>query len=334
MDSGKGRCGRLVDFVKRPGDHVGMPDDTVQLTLDRRVAAVRAFNRFYTRRIGVVGQAYLGCRFSLSEIRVLYELAHNDDLTATQIGAALDLDAGYLSRMLRRFEQDGLLARGPSETDKRQNILALTPAGRTAFAPLDERSRREIGAMLSALPEPAQEAVVGGMHAISRLLAEQPATDWFIRGPAPGDIGWVIERHGALYAEEYNFNQQFEALVAQVAGAFLKQHDPVRERAWIAERDGVRLGSVFLVRETDDIGKLRLLLVEPSARGLGVGKGLVEACVTFAREVGYRRVRLWTNDILLAARGIYRAAGFRLISREPHSDFGPPMVGEEWELTL
>jgi DNA-binding MarR family transcriptional regulator len=219
MDSGKGRCGRLVDFVKRPGDHVGMPDDTVQLPLDRRVAAVRAFNRFYTRRIGVVGQTYLHSRFSLTEVRVLYELAYNDALTATQIGTALDLDAGYLSRMLRRFEQDSLLARGPSETDKRQNILALTPAGRAAFAPLDERSRQEIGAMLAALPEPAQEAVVGGMHAISRLLAEQPATDWFIRGPAPGDIGWVIERHGALYAEEYNFNQQFEALVAQVATA-------------------------------------------------------------------------------------------------------------------
>jgi len=311
-----------------------MPDDAIQTRSDRRIAAVRAFNRFYTRRIGVVGQAYLQSRFSLTEVRVLYELAHNDDLTASQIGAALDLDAGYLSRMLRRFEQDGLLRRGPSEADKRRHILALTAAGRAAFAPLEDRSRRDIGAMLAALPEPAQEAVVGGMRTIARLLSDQPSRDWHSRHPVSGDIGWVIERHGALYAEEYNFNHKFEALVAQVAGAFLNEHDPKRERAWIAERDGVRIGSVFLVRETDDIGKLRLLLVEPSARGLGVGKRLVEDCIAFARQAGYRRMTLWTNDILVAARGIYRAAGFHLVNREPHSDFGPPMVGEEWELDL
>jgi DNA-binding MarR family transcriptional regulator/GNAT superfamily N-acetyltransferase len=311
-----------------------MPNDAPPTPSDRRVAAVRAFNRFYTRRIGVVGQAYLQSRFSLTEVRVLYELAHNHGLTASQIGAALDLDAGYLSRMLRRFEQDRLLQRGPSETDKRQNILALTSAGRAAFAPLEQRSRQEIGAMLAALPEPAQEAVVGGMTTIARLLAEQPSRDWHSRHPAPGDIGWVIQRHGALYAEEYNFNHKFEALVAQIAGAFLTEHDPKRERAWIAERDGVRIGSVFLVHKTDDICKLRLLLVEPSARGFGVGKRLVEDCVAFARQAGYRRMTLWTNDILVAARGIYRAAGFKLVSTEPHSDFGPPMVGEEWELDL
>jgi DNA-binding MarR family transcriptional regulator/GNAT superfamily N-acetyltransferase len=311
-----------------------MPDDAIQTRSDRRIAAVRAFNRFYTRRIGVVGQAYLQSRFSLTEVRVLYELAYTDDLTASQIGAALDLDAGYLSRMLRRFEQDGLLQRGPSETDKRRNILALTAAGRVAFVPLEDRSRQEIGAMLAALPEPAREAVVAGMSTIARLLSDQPSRDWHSRHPAPGDIGWVIERHGALYAEEYNFNHKFEALVAQVAGAFLDAHDPNRERGWIAERDGVRIGSVFLVRKTDDLCKLRLLLVEPSARGLGVGKRLVEDCIAFAREAGYRRMTLWTNDILVAARGIYRAAGFKLVNREPHSDFGPPMVGEEWELDL
>ena len=305
-----------------------------QSALDRRTAAVRAFNRFYTRRIGVVQEGYLQSRFSLTEARVLYELAHTDGLTATQIGAALELDAGYLSRMLRSFEQDGMLTRGPSEKDKRQTILALTASGRAAFAPLDQRSRLEIGGMLAALPEPAQEAVVGGMQSITRLLSDGPPPSWTTRHPEPGDIGWVIERHGALYASEYGCDHRFEALVAQVAGAFLNQHDPARERAWIAQRDGVRLGSIFLVRKTDDIGKLRLLLVEPSARGLGIGKRLVEDCIGFARQAGYRRMTLWTNDILLAARNIYRAAGFQLVSSVPHSDFGPPMVGEEWELEL
>jgi DNA-binding MarR family transcriptional regulator/GNAT superfamily N-acetyltransferase len=305
-----------------------------QDVLDRRTEAVRAFNRFYTRRIGVVQEGYLQSRFSLTEARVLYELAHADGLTAALIGTALDLDAGYLSRMLRSFEQDGLLARGPSETDKRQTILALTASGRAAFAPLDQRSRQEIGAMLSRLPDPAQEALIGSMQSITRMLSDASLPDWSTRHPAPGDIGWVIERHAALYAAEYGFDHRFEALVAQVAGAFLNKHDPACERAWIAERNGVRLGSVFLVRKTHDIGKLRLLLVEPSARGLGVGKRLVEDCIGFARQAGYRRVTLWTNDILLAARKIYRAAGFRLVSSTPHSDFGPPMVGEEWELGL
>jgi DNA-binding MarR family transcriptional regulator/GNAT superfamily N-acetyltransferase len=301
--------------------------------LDRRTEAVRAFNRFYTRRIGVVREGFLQSRFSLTEARVLYELAQADGVTATQIGNDLDLDAGYLSRMLRGFEQDGLLARVASSSDRRQSLLALTDVGRAAFAPLDERSRQEIGAMLSALPEPAQEALVDGMQTIARLLSDQPPA-WTIRSPELGDIGWVIERHGALYAQEYGFNCKFEALVARVAGAFLGEHDPARERGWIAERNGVRLGSVFLVRETDDIGKLRLLLVEPSARGLGVGKKLVADCIEFARRAGYRRMTLWTNDILLAARGIYRAAGFRHVASQPHSDFGPPMVGEEWMLEL
>ena len=305
-----------------------------QDALERRTEAVRAFNRFYTRRIGVVQEGYLQSRFSLSEARVLYELAHADGLTATQIGTALDLDAGYLSRMLRGFEQDGLLARGPSATDKRQTILRLTAVGRAAFAPLEQRSREGIGAMLGALPEPAQEAVVGSMQTIAELLSDRPDRTWTTRHPAPGDIGWVIERHGALYAAEYGFDHRFEALVAGVAGAFLAEHDPARERAWIAHRNGIALGSVFLVRKTDDIGKLRLLLVEPSARGLGIGKRLVDDCIGFARHAGYRRLTLWTNDILLAARNIYRAAGFQLVSSAPHSDFGPPMVGEEWELGL
>jgi DNA-binding MarR family transcriptional regulator/GNAT superfamily N-acetyltransferase len=311
-----------------------MLNELPEMSLDRRTDAVRAFNRFYTPRIGVVREGYLQSRFSLTEARVLYEMAQTDGLTATQIAGMLDLDPGYLSRMLRQFERDGLLVRDVSSDDRRQSILTLTEAGRAAFAPLDERSRREIDAMLSVLPLPAQEAVVRGMQTIARILSDHPASDWASRHPAPGDIGWVIERHGAIYAEEYNFNHKFEALVAQVAGAFLSDHDPARERGWIAERDGVRVGSVFLVRQTDDVGKLRLLLVEPSARGLGVGKGLVAECVAFAREAGYRRMTLWTNDILVAARGIYQAAGFRLTQTEPHNDFGPPMMGEEWEREL
>jgi DNA-binding MarR family transcriptional regulator/GNAT superfamily N-acetyltransferase len=311
-----------------------MSDDLPLPAPEHRIAAVRAFNRFYTRRIGVVRDGYLQSRFSLTEARVLYELAHNDSLTARQIGSALDLDAGYLSRMLRRFEHDGLLARAPSEADRRHNLLTLTAAGHAAFTPLEQRSRQETGAMLAALPEPAQEAVVDGMQTIARLLSDCPSSKWIAREPAPGDIGWVIERHGALYAAEYGLNHKFEALVAKVAGAFLHEHDPARERGWIAERNGVRVGSVFLMRETDETAKLRLLLVEPSARGLGVGKRLVHDCIAFARQVGYRRMTLWTNDILVAARGIYRVAGFHLVSTAPHNDFGPSMVGEEWELDL
>ena len=311
-----------------------MQNNAPDRLLDRRTEAVRAFNRFYTRRIGVVREGYLQSRFSLTEARVLYELARTDHLTASKIGAALDLDAGYLSRMLRRFEQAGLLMRAPSETDRRQSVLALTKAGHAAFTPLDQRSRREIGAMLAVLPEADQQTVVACMQSIARLLSDAPSTGLTIRHPEPGDIGWVIERHGALYAREFNLDHRFEALVAQIAGAFLAGHDPATERAWIAERDGVRLGSVFLMRKSDAICKLRLLLVEPSARGLGLGKRLVDDCIGFARQAGYRHMTLWTNDVLLAARGIYRAAGFRLVGSEPHRDFGPPMVGEEWELDL
>jgi DNA-binding MarR family transcriptional regulator/GNAT superfamily N-acetyltransferase len=324
----------MLDSVKCPDHGPPMQDARPRTSQDDHVAAIRAFNRFYTQRIGVVREGYLQSRFSLTEARVLYELAQTNGLTATRIGVALDLDAGYLSRMLRRFEQNGLLARTPPAGDKRQSLLTLTPSGHAAFAPLDQRSRQEIGAMIDALAEPARETLVGAMRVVTTLLSDQEDRTWSSRPPAPGDIGWVIERHGALYAQEYGFNEKFEALVAQVAGAFLAEHDPARERAWIAQRDGVRVGSIFLVRETDAICKLRLLLVEPSTRGLGVGKKLVADCLSFAREAGYRRVTLWTNDILVVARGIYQSAGFRLVASKPHSDFGPPMVGEEWERDL
>ena len=299
-----------------------------------RVAAIRAFNRFYTRQIGVVGGGYLQTDLSLTEARVLYELAQTDDLTASQIGTGLGLDAGYLSRLLRRFQQEGWLERHASATDRRQANLSLTEAGRAAFAPLDSGARQAVAAMLTTLPAPEQERLVDAMRTVMTLLSRTRSRDWVARPPSPGDIGWVIQRHAAIYAEEFGFDHRFEALVADVASSFLKDNDPAYERAWIAEQSGVRLGSIFLVRKSPEIAKLRLLLVEPSARGLGVGKGLVEECLTFARAAGYRRVTLWTNEILVAARGIYRAAGFRIIGTEPHSDFGPPMVGEEWELIL
>jgi DNA-binding MarR family transcriptional regulator/N-acetylglutamate synthase-like GNAT family acetyltransferase len=265
---------------------------------------------------------------------VLYELAQRTGATASDLARELDLDSGYLSRILQRFERDGLIARAPSESDRRQTLLSLTDSGREAFAPLDARSREEVGALLASLSEPAQAALVAAMSRIETLLGDDPSAPWLLRQHRPGDIGWVVARHGALYAEEYGLDARFEALVAQVAGEFLARHDPTRERCWIAERDGVNVGSVFLVRKSDDVAKLRLLIVEPTARGLGIGRRLVAECIGFAREAGYRRITLWTNDVLVAARAIYQQSGFSQVASAPHRDFGPPMVGEDWELIL
>lgn len=301
---------------------------------DHRIAALRRFNRFYTHRIGVLREGLSQSRFSLTEARVLYELANRLDPTASDLGTALGLDAGYLSRILRGFEMEGLLTRTQSTTDRRQSVLSLTDTGRTAFAPLDSAARQESAALLNRLPEDRQAALLDSMRRIETLLTAVPPAPWILRAPLPGDIGWVVQRHGALYAEEYGFNEKFEALVARVAGAFLAEYDPECERCWIAERDGTRLGSVFLMRKSDQVGKLRLLLVEPSARGHGIGKQLVMTCIAAARDAGYSRLTLWTNDILLAARGIYQATGFRLVASTPHRDFGPPTIGEDWELDL
>ena len=264
----------------------------------------------------------------------MYELAQRPGLTATDIGQELGLDSGYLSRVLRQFTTDGLLRRDRSQSDGRQTMLTLTEAGRAAFAPLETASAQEIRALLAPLPDPAQAALVGAMGQIETLLGNAATRPWLMRQPRPGDIGWVVSRHGALYAEEYQFDARFEALVAKVAGAFLEANDPSCERCWIAERDGVNVGSIFLVRADAETAKLRLLLVEPSARGAGIGRRLVAECVGFARQVGYQRVVLWTNDILTAARHLYVEAGFKLVKRVPHRDFGPEMVGEDWELVL
>jgi DNA-binding MarR family transcriptional regulator/N-acetylglutamate synthase-like GNAT family acetyltransferase len=303
---------------------------------DTRVAAVRGFNRFYTQKIGVLNEGLLKSRFSLTEGRVLYELAHRERPTATELCGDLGLDAGYLSRILRRFEQDGLVTRTTSRDDGRQSLLALTAKGRAAFAPLDARSRQEIGAMMNGLGEPDQARVAAAMATIGRLLGARPQNDapYLLRPHQPGDMGWVVHRHGALYAQEYGFDERFEALVAEVVAKFIARFDPRKERCWIAERDGAIIGSVFLVKKSKTVARLRLLLVEPSARGLGLGARLVEECLRFGRQAGYRKITLWTNDILHAARHIYVKAGFRKVASERHHSFGHDLVGETWELTL
>lgn len=307
-----------------------------EAVLDGRVAAVRRFNRFYTEKIGVLREGLSGSRFSLAEARVLYELAQRERPTASEIGRDLGLDAGYLSRLLRGLQRQELIKRDAAADDRRRRHVTLTAAGRDAFAPLDRTARGEIAALLAPLAEPAQHRLIAAMHDIERLLS--PTADemepFVLRPPRPGDLGWVVSRHGAIYAEEYGFDTRFEALVAEVAAAFGNNFDAQCERCWIAEADSAPVGSVFLVRDSDEVGKLRLLLVEPWARGHGIGRRLVGECIAFARAAGYRRLTLWTQSILVAARRIYRAAGFRLVHSRPHHSFGCDLVGEDWELEL
>jgi len=304
--------------------------------IDERVAAMRHFNRFYTRQIGVLQEGLLESPFSLTEVRVLYELAHRDNPTATELAADLGLDAGYLSRILRRFECSGLIDKTPSQTDGRRSHLRLTQQGRDAFAPLNQRSHDEVATLLGRLSAPEQTRLLDGMRTIEALLGAQPdeRVPYLLRPHQPGDMGWIIHRHGVLYSQEYGWDEQFEALVAEIAASFLQHFDPKRERCWIAERDRAIVGSVFLVRQSDEVAKLRLLLVEPAARGLGIGSRLVSECIRFARQVGYKTITLWTNDVLHAARHIYEKAGFRLVREEPHHSFGHDLVGQTWELTL
>ena len=303
---------------------------------DQRVAAVRGFNRFYTKKIGLLHEGYLASPFSLTQGRVLYELAHREGVTAGALGRELGLDAGYLSRILRGFERRGLLDRTRSKADARQSLLALTRRGREAFAPLHARSRDEIGALLAALPGPAQDRLVEAMRTIEGLLGAtpEPKAPYLLRPHQPGDMGWVIHRHAVLYGREYGLNEEFEALVAEVAARFIRRFDPRRERAFIAEKDGEIVGSALLVARSKTVAQLRLLLVEPQARGLGIGARLVGECERFARQVGYRKVMLWTNSVLVAARRIYAQAGYRLVHHEPHHSFGQDLIGETWELKL
>lgn len=303
---------------------------------EQRVEVVRRFNRFYTQKIGVLHEGLLSSPFSLTEARILYELAYRELPTASALGKDLGLDPGYLSRILRSFEKKGLLKRKTSDTDGRQQLLSLTRKGEEAFAPLDVRSRTEIGALLETLPVGAQNRLVDSMQTIEELLGArpEPKAPYLLRPQQPGDIGWVINRHGALYAREYGWDETFEALVAEVAAAFIKNYDPKYERCWIAEQDGVIVGSVFLVKKSRTVAKLRLLYVEPKARGLGIGARLTQECERFARQAGYKKITLWTNSILHAARHIYERAGYRLVASEPHHSFGHDLVGETWEKKL
>ena len=301
-----------------------------------QISAVRAFNRFYTRKLGVLDQQLLKSPFSLSEARVLYELAHREDAAAKEIGIELGLDPGYLSRIVQKFDEDGLITRKPLPSDRRQYRLGLTARGRQAFAKLDRSSHDDVAAMLAALPGSDRGRLVGAMAAIERLLGDSsvPPPPAILRDPRPGDMGWVVQSHGALYAREYGFDSSFEGLVAEIAGKFLTSFDASRERCWIAELDGVQVGSVFLVRQSDDVAKLRLLLVDPAGRGQRLGQRLVGECIAFAQACGYRRITLWTQSILLAARKIYQDQGFVLVATEPHRSFGQSLIGETWEREL
>src|SRR5437868_2153172 len=304
--------------------------------LTERIQAVRRFNRFYTRRIGVLEERYLRSSFSLAEVRVLFELAHRRTSAATDLAADLGLDPGYLSRMLRAFRGRGLVSRAASPGDGRRSVLRLTARGRTVFAPLEAAARKDIAAMLGGLPSGRQDHVVESMRLIEAALdpaAVHPG-QVRLRAHRPGDMGWVVSRHGALYWEEYGWDERFEALVAGIVAKFIEHLDAKRERCWIAELDGERVGSVFCVRQSDTVAKLRLLLVEPSARGHGIGKRLVDECIAFARSAGYRELVLWTNDVLVAARRIYERAGFELVGSERHTSFGKRLVGETWRLRL
>lgn len=304
-----------------------------------QVKAVRAFNRFYTQRIGVL-KRYLDTDFTLTEVRVLYELAHRKQLTASVLVRELELDAGYLSRILRRFESRGWLQREASEQDARQSLLRLTPEGHAAFAPLQQKSRQETAALLAVVPAAARPRLIQAMDTVHQLLQPGPQAaaaaprQPVLRDPGPGDLGWVVQQHGEIYAREFGFNSEFEALAAEVSAQFLRHSGEPSQRGWIAEVDGERMGAVFVMRKSATVGQLRMLILRPEARGLGLGGRLTDECIAFARAAGYRKLMLWTLSHLEAARGIYRSRGFALTHSEPHHAYGHKLVSETWELKL
>lgn len=307
------------------GDYVKM--DTV--------AKVRAFNRFYTELIGLLNRTHLASDYSLTEVRLLFELHHEGPVTATTLQRKLHLDAGYLSRMLKVFQKHGLVERTPAPHDARQSTIRLTPEGRETFAHLDRRATSEIAKLLQPLDDGQQKQLVSALETAQALLSHtDPGPSYTLRSHLPGDMGWVVERHGALYAQEYGWNARMESLVARIVADFLEHFQPDRERCWIAERAGQRVGSVFLMRKAEGVAQLRLLLVEPQARGLGLGSKLVQECEDFARRVGYRRIHLWTNNVLGSARKIYEAAGYEITAESSHRDFGPELTAQEWEKAL
>ena len=300
------------------------------------VLALRRFNRFYTRRIGVLEEGLLGSEFSLTEARLIYEIGTREPATASTLAKDLGLDPGYVSRTLAGLEGRGLIARARSSADGRQSILTLTASGQTSLASLDACSSAAMSALLSPLRESERRQLVTALARVARLLGE-PSPDrelFLIRPHRPGDMGWIVQRHAELYAEELGWDGSFEAFVADIAASFVKRFDATRECCWMAERDGATVGSVCLVRVSPDIAKLRLLLVEPSARGLGIGRRLVAECIAFARRAGYRTITLWTNDVLVAARRTYESVGFRLVAEESYHRFGHTLLGQTWQLAL
>jgi DNA-binding MarR family transcriptional regulator/GNAT superfamily N-acetyltransferase len=311
-----------------------------QTDLSPRIDTVRRFNRFYTRAIGVLQEGWLNSSFSLTEARVLYELAHREKPTATVVCDSLELDPGYLSRILSAFEKRGLVEKTPSEDDGRQSLLALTDEGRRQFAPLEARTIQQVSGMLSKLSENEQHQLIGAMQTIEELLApaEQPESgakaSYLLRPHQSGDIGWVVHRQGLLYAQEYGYDERFEALAAEIVAKFIQHYDAKRERCWIAEKDSEVVGSVFVTAKSRTTAKLRLLYVEPSARGLGIGSRLVSECLRFARQAGYKKMVLWTQSELDAARHIYKKAGFRVVEKKRHHSFSKNLVAETWELSL
>lgn len=303
---------------------------------EARISDIRKFNRFYTRIIGVLREGLLHSPYSLTEARIIFEIAHKENLTATDLCRELGLDQGYLSRILTRLEKQDVLKKVKSEKDNRQRLLLLTPKGKNAFEQLDKRSSEEIADMLNGLKESDQLRLTNAMHTIEGILDKgfKYSEPFFLRPHQSGDMGWVTFRHGVLYSQEYEWTEEFEALVSQIVSDFIKNYNPKRERCWIAEMEGEPVGSVFLAQENDDTAKLRLLLVEPKARGLGLGSRLVEECIRFSRQCGYKRIVLWTNSVLLEARRIYERTGFKLIDQEEHHSFGHDLIGENWELEL
>jgi DNA-binding MarR family transcriptional regulator/N-acetylglutamate synthase-like GNAT family acetyltransferase len=301
----------------------------------QQVAAVREFSRFYTNVLGLLREGLLDTPYSLTEARVIFELGRREQTEVTRLRRSLDIDAGYLSRILARFEADGLVTRQRSAADGRQQVIALTGPGRAAFLMLDSRSAGQAGGLLSRLSPADQRRLTGAMATVREIIDGAPRPAMFLlRAPGPGDLGWVVHRHGALYAQEYGWDDTFEALVARIVAGYAEHHDPEREGAWIAEAEGEPVGCVFCVRSSEATAQLRLLLVEPRVRGMGVGGRLVAECIDFARRAGYADVVLWTNDVLTQARQIYQRSGFQLVDSAKHHSFGHDLVGQTWRLAL
>ena len=304
--------------------------------LDRRIETVRRFNRFYTKQIGVLREGLLESKYSLTQARIIYELAHRNATSASELSAELGLDPGYLSRLLRGLENQDLIVKKRFPDDRRRSLIGLSREGKAAFGVLHARSRAEIAAMLEPLTKSDQARLVAAMSAIERLLAapRDGASPVVLRNHEPGDMGWITHLHGKLYSEVFGWDETFEALVAGITADFINNFDAAKERCWVAEVDGEVVGSVFIVNAGDNVAKLRLMIVDVKAQGLGIGKQLLKECIRFSRRKGYHKITLWTNSILLAARGIYAAAGFELVHEEPHNSFGVDLIGETWELDL